>query len=152
MGKLTEEQKAFIKRDFHEFSDGFHPGEAGEERDRYIDEHEDEYPENALQEFLDAWGEEESEKDLKRHSEEQSAKAKALKKKLHEIAKSCVSINEHRTQVTVKVEDVTLHLPVHQSKTKAKAEWADCVWMIECLLKQGAKEFHESGLLDPEKE
>lgn len=138
--KLSEKDKASVRKDFREWSGGYHPGEAADEHEKYLDLWEETYDRDDLDLFLTQWGEEESEKDAKKFKKEEAARAEALKKRLHEVAKSCVTMNEHRTQVTVKVDDVTLYLPTHQSKTKAKAEWADCVWALETMLRRGAEE------------
>jgi hypothetical protein len=141
--RLTDSQKADIRKEFREWSGGYHPGEAGDESEKFLEQWADVYGHDALEAFLTAWGEEETEKDLKKHEKDEAKRKADLKKRLHEIAKSCVTMNEWKTQVTVKVDDVTIYLEVHKSKTKAKAEWADCVWMLEKMLERGAKEAGE---------
>jgi len=143
-GGFTDLQKEKIKADFREFSGGFHPGEAADEQEVFVEQYGEAYGDDAgafdLEVFLTAWGEDEVAKDLKKHEKGEAERKVALKKRLHEIAKSCVTMNEHQRQVTVKVDDVTIYLEVHKSKTKAKAEYADCVWMLEKMLERGAKE------------
>lgn len=56
---LSEADKASIKEDFLAWSGGYHPGEAGDEHDRYLKEWEERYGHDELDLFLTQWGEEE---------------------------------------------------------------------------------------------
>ena len=141
--KLTDEQKIAIKKEFREWSGGYHPGEAGEEHDRFLEEWEETYGHDPLDAFLTQWGEEELAKEAeesKRKAEERKA---ALKRKFHEIAKSLVTREHFDHQNVVRYDDVTLYLQNHPNKTVAKAEWADLVWLFEKLLERGAAEAAE---------
>ena len=138
--KLTEEQKDYVRKDYLTWSGGYHPGESAEERDTYLEEWGSTYGNQALEAFLDAWGEEELAKESAAAKVKEAERMKAMKERFLEIAKSCVTMDEHHTQVFIKVDDVTLRLPVHRTKTRAKAEYADCVWLVQKLLERGEKE------------
>lgn len=74
---LSEADKIFIKSDFREWSGGYHPGEAGDEAAAYLEEWGERYGADVLEEFLDAWGEEEL------AAEESSRKAKKAQDLAH---------------------------------------------------------------------
>lgn len=143
MKKLTDAQKARIKEDFREWSGGYHPGEAGEEHAIYLDDHEGEYGREELDLFLTQWGEEELKKDSEKRKKKDAERAADRKKRIHELAKSCVSMEENGHQVVIRFDDVKLRLDWTPSKTKAKAAWADAVWLLEKMLERGVKEAAE---------
>lgn len=145
--KLTDEQKERIRRDFREYSGGYHPGEAAEEAEKFLDEWAGEYGEEELDEFLQQWGEEELEKDVKAAEAGAARRKDEFKKRMQGLATSFVKMNDAKTAVIIHIEDpacpdngVILKLPERGSVTEAKAEAADAMWLVQLLLERGAEE------------
>lgn len=62
-GEISDDQKAVIKVDFREWSGGYHPGEAEDMHDLYLEQHEWMYGREKLDFFLTQWGNEEIKKE-----------------------------------------------------------------------------------------
>lgn len=149
-GKLTEEQKEKIRKDFREFSGGYHPGEAGEEHIRFVEEYEESYGDDVLDSFLTQWGEEESEKDLERSRQAEERRKDDFKKKMQKLASSFVTIHSPKKSVVLTLEDpsdpersLVFQLAPRESQTAAKAEAADLMWAVQLLLERGAAEWRK---------
>ena len=65
--ELTDEQKAEIQKEFREWSGGYHPGECDDRKCIFVDDWADTYGHEALEDYLEEWGEEEGAKDNLRH-------------------------------------------------------------------------------------
>jgi hypothetical protein len=153
-GGLTDEQKAKIKQDFLDLSGGFHPGEAGDEREQFQGEWGSEYGEDELDAFLEEWGEEESKKDSEAHEADQARRANAFKKSMQKLASSFVRLNDAKTAVIVHMPDpsdpnsgLVLKMPDRETQQEAKAEAADVMWAVQLLLERGAIEGSKSGIV-----
>lgn len=149
-GKLTEEQRAKIREDFREFSGGYHPGEAGEEHIRFVEEYGEVYDDDVLDSFLTQWGEEESEKDSEKFRQDEERRASDFKKKMQKLASSFVTIHSPKKSVVLTLEDpsdpersLVFQLAPRESQTEAKAEAADLMWAVQLLLERGATEWQK---------
>lgn len=151
-GKLTEKQKEKIRQDFRDFSGGYHPGEAGEEHIRFVEEYADEYGgDDVLDSFLTAWGEEESAKDSERMQKARECREADFKKKAQRLASSFVKMSDSGNAAVLAMEDpsdpgkpIVFRMPERASKTEAKADAADLMWAVQLLLERGAKEWKEA--------
>lgn len=151
---LDDAAKAAVRADFREWSGGYHPGEAGEEHERYLEEHEGTYGHDELDLFLTEWGEEELEKE--RRSDEAKGREQLLKHAhtpathWRNAAKRFLQTQQDRRVNVLVVDDCTLYLQQCGNITLAKAQWSDLLHSVEKLLQAGAEElWHEFVTMQP---
>lgn len=144
---LTDEQKEKIRKDFRDFSGGYHPGEAGDEREQFLSEWGDEYGEEELDAFLEEWGEEESQKESELFRKQREQREADFKKQMQRLASSLVSVDSPAKCAVLTMEDpsdperkLVLRLAPRDSQVAAKADAADLMWAVQMLLERGVKE------------
>lgn len=148
--KLTDSQKAEIRKEFREFSGGYHPGEAGEEHDRFLEEWEGVYGHDALDAFLTQWGEEELAKEAEESRKKEEQRRAGFKKSMQKLASSFVRLDASEKSAVLVMEDpsdpgkpLVFRMPDRKTKTEAKAEAADLMWAVQMLLEKGAEEWQK---------
>lgn len=140
MAELSEFDREFIKSDFVEWSGGYHPGEASEEAEAYLEEWAERYGREEFKAFLKAWGEEE----LAKEADTRARKALAAVKRQSSLpeyaerAKAYVKADATRRQNSLVSHGTSVNLAPPETLELSKAQWADALWVAQSILKDGA--------------